>query len=267
MAWLFRSPTLRRSLSAATKLPRDIDPGYKTKQESISIAGVDDLLIRSLLDNQQFSDPEGLAQQIGISSATWPLFGLLWPSGHRLAAKIATRTPIANERMLEIGCGLALASIVAHRQGHDVTASDRHPLTESFLNCNLDLNGLGPMKYRHGAWGEEHLMLTSTELATPHLLTERYDFIMASDVLYERDQQAYLPAFIERHASPQAKVWIVDPDRGNRSAFNQQMSALGFVGREERLDTAATARSLAYRGRLLIYHRGMSAARRALSHR
>jgi len=253
--------------STATHLPRDIDPGYKTKQESISIAGVDDLLIRSLLDNQQFSDPEGLAEQLGISSATWPLFGLLWPSGYRLAAKIATRAPVKNERMLEIGCGLALASLVAHRQGLDITASDRHPLTESFLAANLHLNGLAPMKYRHGAWGEDHLMLASDEIATPTLLTERYDFIMASDVLYERDQQAYLPAFIERHASAHAKVWIVDPDRGNRSAFNQQMSALGFIGREERLDVVATPRNLAYRGRLLAYHRGMSVARRAMLRR
>jgi hypothetical protein len=25
-----------------------------------------------------------------------------------------------------------------------------------------------------------------------------------------------------------AQVWIVDPDRGNRPAFNRQMAALGF---------------------------------------
>src|ERR1700741_5450555 len=116
-------------------------PGYLVKQERITIAGVDDLVIRSLLDHQQFSDPNEAALRAGISSATWPLFGLLWPSGAQLAARVALRPVTANERILEIGCGLALASLVAHRRGADVTASDNHPLAASFLPENLRLNG------------------------------------------------------------------------------------------------------------------------------
>ena len=61
-------------------------PGYRTKQERISIAGVDDLVIRSLLDRQQFADRDGAAERLGISSAAWPLFGLLWPSGSSSSA-------------------------------------------------------------------------------------------------------------------------------------------------------------------------------------
>jgi len=44
--------------------------------------------------------------------------------------------------MLEVGCGLALASLVCHRRGIDVTASDCHPLASRFLLDNLRLNGL-----------------------------------------------------------------------------------------------------------------------------
>ena len=105
-------------------------PGYETKQERIAIAGVDDLVIRSLLDRQQFADDDGAAERVGISTASWPLFGLLWPSGALLAARLGARPVRAGERILEVGCGLALASLVAHRRGADVTASDRHPLTE-----------------------------------------------------------------------------------------------------------------------------------------
>ena len=61
------------------------EPPLAYKQESIAIAGAADLLIRSLLDRQQFNDPGGEAEALGISSAAWPLFGLLWPSGLRLA--------------------------------------------------------------------------------------------------------------------------------------------------------------------------------------
>ena len=79
--------------------------GYLTKQESIAVQGVSNMLIRSLQDKQQFYDPLELALRLGISSATWPLFGLLWPSGARLAERMAQRPVLATERILEIGCG------------------------------------------------------------------------------------------------------------------------------------------------------------------
>ena len=128
-------------------------PGYLLKHESIAVVGVDDLHIRSLLDRQQYSDPLGAAERLGISSASWPLFGLLWPSGAHMAARLAQRPVTPGERILEIGCGLALASLVGHRRGADVTASDCHPLAAAFLRENLRLNALAPMKYRHGQWG------------------------------------------------------------------------------------------------------------------
>jgi predicted nicotinamide N-methyase len=217
-------------------------PGYQTKQERIPIAGADDLIIRSLLDRQQYSDPRGHAAKLGISSAAWPLFGLPWPSGARLAARLAARVLRPGERILELGCGLALASLVGHRRGADVTASDCHPLAAAFLSANLRLNGLPPMKYRHRPWAA--------------LAAEaRYDLLLGSDVLYERDDDGALAGHIGRHAAAAAEVWIVDPDRGNRAAFNRRMAALGFALHEERLDTADAAAATAYKGRLLTYRR------------
>ena len=131
--------------------------GYFTKQENIAVSGVADMVIRSLLDKQQFYDPLEAALRMGISSATWPLFGLLWPSGARLAERMARRPVRAGERVLEVGCGLALSSLVGHRRGADMTASDCHPLAGAFLAENVRLNGLLPLKYRHGHWGQRPL--------------------------------------------------------------------------------------------------------------
>ena len=231
-------------------------PGYQTKQARVAIAGVNDLTIRLLLDKQQFSDPHGEAERLGISSAMWPLFGMLWPSGAHLAARVALRPVRAGERILEIGCGLALASLVAHRRGADVTASDCHPLVEEFLIENLRLNNLTPLKYRCGHWSDPQVVSTPHHTsATANAVEGQFDLIIGSDVLYERDVSATLAGFIARHSSPGAEVWIVDPDRGNRPAFNRQMAAQGFGMSEERLSTEATADSPAYKGRLLIYRR------------
>lgn len=230
-------------------------PGYLTKQECISIAGVDDLVIRSLLDRQQFSDPFGDADLLGISSATWPLFGLPWPSGAQLAARLALRPVTNGERILEMGCGLALASLVGHRRGADVTASDCHPLAGRFLAENVRLNALLPIKYRHGHWNDEAPPRTRDGEPVIAMVEGRFDLLIGSDVLYERDANGALAGFIERHASEAAEVWIVDPDRGNRAPFNRLMVAQGFLLTEQRLDRLASPQADAYKGRLLTYRR------------
>jgi predicted nicotinamide N-methyase len=233
--------------------------GFDTLQQSITIEGTGNLVIRSLVDKCQFDDRRGDAARMGISSAMWPMFGLLWPSGLQLAALMSSRpmSPSGKlpERVLEIGCGLALASLVAHRRGADVTASDCHPLAAGFLKANLRLNHLAPMKYRHGNWASELPPLARNGTSKLRTVGGEFDLIIGSDVLYQRDEGALLPRFIALHASPSVEVWIVDPARTNRAAFNRQMSALGFGVTELRLDRAATATANAFKGRLLSYRR------------
>lgn len=230
--------------------------GYQTKQDHVSIAGVDGLLIESLLDRQQFFDPDGEAEALGISSAMWPLFGMLWPSARHLAAYMATRPVLIDERILEVGCGLALASLVCHRRGSDVTASDCHPLASRFLMTNADLNDMSPVTYRHGNWSTDD---SQPERTNNLNVRGKFDVIIGSDVLYERDEIGQLPKFIDRHAKSQVEVLIVDPNRGNRSAFNRRMAHDGFVLNEIDLSHDERQNEPAYKGRLLQYKREASA--------
>ncbi len=166
---------------------------------------------------------------------------------------LAARPVLAGERILEIGCGLGLASLVGHRRGADVTASDKHPLAGPFMVENVRLNALAPLKYRHGHWSASVPQRQCAIDDGLRALSGCFDLIIGSDLLYERDEGGGLAAFIRRHAAPGAQVWIVDPDRGNRAAFNRHMAALGFAMHEERLDRSAAAGRQAYRGRLLSY--------------
>ena len=252
-------------------------PGYLLKHESIAVHGVDNLAIRSLLDRQQFFDPLGEAEQRGISSASWPLFGLLWPSGAHLAARMARHPVTAGERILEIGCGLALAALVGHRRGADVTASDCHPLAGAFLLENLRLNHLPPLPYRHGQWGSGAPPASTAPPAAPsgtaegrtaqagtartfnQLLQGRYDLVVGSDLLYERDASGALARFIALHTTAAAQVWVIDPDRGNRPAFTRRMAEHGFAVQEERLHTSALPPAPRYKGRVLVYVRTLQA--------
>ena len=122
--------------------------GYEVKFQRIGVEGGADLQIRSLLDKQQFDDPLGLALDAGISSATWPLFGLVWPSAQKLADLMQT-WELTGKRVLEVGCGLGLASLVVHRREGNITASDCHPLTETFLKANVSIHL--PRQCGHGS--------------------------------------------------------------------------------------------------------------------
>lgn len=215
--------------------------GYEVKFQRIGVGGGADLQIRSLRDKQQFYDPMGLALDAGISSATWPLFGLVWPSAQKLADLMQT-WELKDKRVLEVGCGLGLASLVVHRREGNITASDCHPLTETFLKANLLLNDLPPLHYETGNWGRVNKGLGA------------FDLLIASDVLYERSHPAQLSGFIQEHAAEGAEVLIIDPNRGNRSAFHRDMANMGFTVAEIIMNEPLQDLS-AYRGRLLHYKR------------
>ena len=187
---------------------------YQVKLETVNVGG-SDFQIRSLLDLQQYYDPAGDAEQTGIPPASWSLFGHLWPSARVLALSMQTYD-LTGKRILEIGAGLALSSLVIHRRAGDMTVSDWHPLSESFLQENLLLNQMTPLRYQTGNW----------ETKNPEL--GRFDLLIGSDILYERQQPKQLATFIEQHAAAGATVIIVDPDRGNRVAFCREMTDLGY---------------------------------------
>lgn len=214
--------------------------GYQVKIETLCINRVD-YHIRSLLDRQQYSDPEGVAERAGIPPSMWPIFGLVWPAGLFLAEMMATY-PFQGKRILEVGCGIALASLVLHRLKANITSTDLHPLSEGFLKENLLLNNLPSLPFHGGDWSESVPLLG------------KFDLIIGSDLLYEAEHPALLAGFIDRHANAQAEVIIVDPGRGYHGKFGKAMGALGYQHETEWSDRQPV-RAAMKRGRVLNYHR------------
>jgi predicted nicotinamide N-methyase len=192
--------------------------GYGVATTTVRV-GDFDYVIRSLSDRQQFSDPDGQAERAGISSASWPLFGLIWPAGLALAEQMS-RLPeaaLSGKRILEVGCGIGLSSLVLRRRGADITASDYHPLAGEFLRHNAGLNHLPEIAYANAAW------------AGPNPDLGRFDLIVGSDLLYERDNPQLLAEFLACHANPSARVIVSDPGRSHCGQFSSKMLAQGYV--------------------------------------
>ncbi|WP_370451242.1 methyltransferase [Lysobacter sp. N42] len=190
-------------------------PGYSTRIQEVAVHG-DVWKLRVLSDRQQFADPDGHAADAGTSSAQWPLFGQLWASGEQLAHAMHDHD-VAGKRILELGCGIGLASLVLQRRGADVVASDVHPLAEPFLAYNAALNGLPALHYRRVDW-------------TRHLPTlGRFDLVIASDVMYEPGQAELLADAIAGYADDEAEAVVVDPGRGPGAHLPRALAAHGFV--------------------------------------
>lgn len=176
--------------------------------------------MRSLIDHNQSpeipltGDTEDSNHTVNLTN--WPLFGQLWPAGIVMAELIG-EMDLKGLRVLEVGCGLALAGIVAHSKGADVTVSDFNPDTKEFLDHNVALNGLPPLRYVEANWCDEY----------PDL--GLFDLIIGSDVLYDRDHPRILAAFLQRHVKRYARVIVTDPGRENYRQFTKEMTVQGFT--------------------------------------
>jgi len=217
-------------------------PGYEVEIVTHRVGG-SDYRIRALLNRQQFSDPEGTAERAGVAPASWPLFGVVWPAGLALAEAMS-RFPIDGKHILELGCGIGLTSLVLARRGADITACDHHPLAGEFLRRNAELNGLAPITFHNAPW------------LGPNPRLGRYDLIIGSDLLYERDHAVLLAGFIEHHANPASQVLIADPGRGYVSPFSALMTAQGYVRSAQPMPMAGSFGIPASRGQLFSYLRG-----------
>lgn len=198
--------------------------------------------IRALKDTQQFYDPHGDALRAGIPSSTWSLFGNVWPSG-MILADLMQHHDLANLRILEMGCGLGLASLVMQRRGADITASDYHPATEDFIQHNACLNQLLPLNFSVSDWAN------LDDQALGH-----FDLMVGSDILYEPNHAVLLSNFIDRHAQKPATVIIIDPDRRQQREFSIAMQALGFACVVSRAEPALALQHK-FKGKILTYTR------------
>lgn len=215
-------------------------PGYTTREVKVRL-GEHDYNIRALSDRQQFADPHQHAARIGISSSLWCLFGQVWPSG-RVLAQAMCSFDVSGKRILELGCGLGLSSLVLQRRCADITASDHHPLAESFLQHNATQNLLPHVRYCDLRWE-----VPDDELG-------RFDLIIGSDILYEQGHAALLADMLVRHAKPAAEILITDPGRGNSAAFTRALLAQGYSVSEQRSRFDDDDKE-PFRGRLLSYRR------------
>ena len=155
-----------------------------------------------------------------------PYFGVIWPSAlglsHFMAEQIEHNQISRDARILEVGCGLALPSLLLAKAGFKVTAIDFHPEVKVFLARNQKLNEFShlkfDLKYIEHDWQNE-------ELTTQKPL---YDWVIGSDILYEKQHPAPVAKMLAEQVRLDGTIVLADPGRPYLQTFVDELKKYGF---------------------------------------
>lgn len=170
-----------------------------------------------------------------------PYWGSLWATAPKTAAMILRQTWPSQLKALELGCGIGVVGIAALIAGHDVTFADHAASAVKLAVSNAALNGFADTGGMVFDWKQP--------------ATLQFDFILASDVLYDVADHEPLLRTLQTMLSDHGVVWIGDPGRVHALCFTELAVRHGWC--IESLDEFAqpypTPVHMQYR--LLVLHR------------
>jgi predicted nicotinamide N-methyase len=134
-----------------------------------------------------------------------PYWAVLWRSGMALARELAGARLAPDTRVVELGCGLAVPSLVAARAGAAVLATDGCDEALELVERNARENAVA-LATACVDWGA----------AGDLVARGPFNLVLAADVLYEQDSVPLLLALLPRLGD---EVWLAEPGRAVARAF------------------------------------------------
>lgn len=108
----------------------------------------------------------------------FPLWAKIWKASWVLSGYLAELPPDANQRLLEIGAGVGLVSIVAATFGHQITMTEYNSDALNFARANACLNNCPDLPIKKLDWNHPGPK-------------DQFDLIVAAEVTY--DEASFLP--------------------------------------------------------------------------
>jgi predicted nicotinamide N-methyase len=167
-------------------------------KEQIDVGGLSLSILRprqaeALLSEEAFEHEEFL-----------PYWAELWPSGLALA-RVVRRRDVRELRVLELGCGLAVPSIVAALGGAQVLATDWSPEALEVAEANAERNG-AELETELVSWSDPERFLSGGP----------WDLVLGADLLYERRNVDQLLTLLPHLGS---EILLAEPGRPPATRF------------------------------------------------
>jgi len=144
-----------------------------------------------------------------------PYWADLWPSSRVLAAALLDEKG-SGRRLLELGCGLGLATIAAMQAGFEVTATDYYEDAIHVTRANAWRNLGREPDVRLVNWRE-----WPDDFGT-------FDVVIAADVVYEKEYAILVATCLARALNESGEAIIADPGRLALPDFRSQLEQEGL---------------------------------------
>lgn len=142
----------------------------------------------------------------------FPLWVKIWPASVVLAEWVAAWPPDPRQRLIEIGGGLGLVSVVAAACGHRITMSEISRDALNFARANAWLNGTPPFPLMHLDWGHP-----------PE--GEKFDGILGSELVFRKEDVLPLRRAFSGLMRPSGEILLSGEPRATSDEFVRTMAA------------------------------------------
>ncbi|HEY7090993.1 MAG TPA: hypothetical protein VH518_23050 [Tepidisphaeraceae bacterium] len=147
-----------------------------------------------------------------------PYWAELWDSAFGIGAFLAdhpvTPSPRHPLTVLDLGCGMGFAGMVAAAMGAHVLLADLESDALLFARLNT-LPWWDQVRTRRLDWQKDRLY-------------ERFDVIVGADVLYDRSQWEFLETFFRAHLKIKGVVLLGEPGRQTGDMFPEWIASRGW---------------------------------------
>lgn len=157
-------------------------------------------------------------QDNSLAEKYCPYFGALWEAGIGLS-QFLNAYKLKNQKVIEIGCGLALPSFVAATNGAEILATDFHADVPLFLEVNQNNNNV---------FFDFQFMNWRDEVNATQSLMGLFDIVIGSDILYESQHPNEVASALIAFLKPGGKIILADPGRAYIQQFVTAMNSFGY---------------------------------------
>jgi ETFB lysine methyltransferase len=175
-----------------------------------------DLASRTVVIRHPANADDLISEEDFVRDDRLPYWADIWPSARVLAARLLEENG-AGRSLIELGCGAGLVSAAAAIAGFDVVATDYYEDALRFARVNANRNAGRDIGTRLLDWRD-----------IAHDI-ERFDCVVASDVLYERTYGTLVASTFDRLLARDGFALMADPGRISRDDFLNSLEPLGLV--------------------------------------
>lgn len=152
-----------------------------------------------------------------------PFWAEIWPATLGCLSYLECHPELLRgERVLELGCGMGVLGIGILLSGGLITQSDFVTEALQFATVNAARNGLSPARTLLGDWRN-------------FKTDENFDWIVGSDILYEKKLHPYLLEIFGRVLVTGGRILLADPGREYARQFIQSLPGECWSWRQENL--------------------------------